>query len=71
MGEIKTDLTLSEIEGKIADAELAIHKIGAVNMLAIEEYETIQRQVQERTERKTRSPGNGRTSSSVSRNTSR
>jgi len=27
-------------------------KIGAVNMLAIEEYETIEHQVQERTERK-------------------
>ncbi len=52
VGEIKTNLTLSEIEGKIADAELAIHKIGAVNMLAIEEYETIEHQVKERTERK-------------------
>ncbi|MDD4484665.1 MAG: chromosome segregation protein SMC, partial [Methanoregula sp.] len=52
VGEIKTDLSLTEIEGKIADAELAIHKIGAVNMLAIEEYETIEHQVQERTERK-------------------
>ena len=38
VGEIKTDLSLTEIEGKIADAELALHKIGAVNMLAIEEY---------------------------------
>jgi chromosome segregation protein len=52
VGEVKTDLSLSEIEGKIADAELALHKIGAVNMLAIEEYEKIQRQVEERTERK-------------------
>ena len=52
VGEIKTDLSLTEIEGKIADAELALHKIGAVNMLAIEEYEKIQRQVDERTERK-------------------
>ncbi len=52
VGEITTDLTLTEIEGKIADAELALHKIGAVNMLAIEEYEKIQRQVEERTERK-------------------
>ncbi len=47
VGEITTDLTLTEIEGKIADAELALHKIGAVNMLAIEEYEKIQRQVEE------------------------
>jgi chromosome segregation protein len=46
VGEITTDLTLTEIEGKIADAELALHKIGAVNMLAIEEYEKIQRQVE-------------------------
>lgn len=52
VGEVTTDLTLTEIEGKIADAELAIHKIGAVNMLAIEEYEKIEHQVQERTERK-------------------
>jgi chromosome segregation protein len=52
VGEVKTDLTITEIEGKIADAELALHKIGAVNMLAIEEYEKIQRQVEERTERK-------------------
>ncbi len=52
IGEVKTDLSLTEIEGKIADAELALHKIGAVNMLAIEEYEKIQRQVDERTERK-------------------
>ena len=52
VGEVTTDLTLTEIEGKIADAELALHKIGAVNMLAIEEYEKIERQVQERTERK-------------------
>ncbi len=52
VGEVETDLTLTEIERKIADAELALHKIGAVNMLAIEEYEKIQRQVEERTERK-------------------
>ena len=52
VGGVTTDLTLTEIEGKIADAELALHKIGAVNMLAIDEYETIQRQVEERTERK-------------------
>ncbi|MGB8308217.1 MAG: chromosome segregation protein SMC [Methanoregula sp.] len=52
VGEVTTNLTLTEIEGKIADAELALHKIGAVNMLAIEEYEKIQRQVEERTQRK-------------------
>ncbi|MCK7490358.1 MAG: hypothetical protein MZU79_09335 [Anaerotruncus sp.] len=43
---------LSEIEGKIAEADGALRKIGAVNMLAIEEYEKVQRQVGERTERK-------------------
>src|SRR5208337_4492150 len=52
VGEVRTDLTLTEIEGKIADAELALHKIGAVNMLAIGEYEKIERQVGERTDRK-------------------
>jgi chromosome segregation protein len=52
IGEIDTPLSLSEIEGKIAEADAAIRKIGAVNMLAIEEYEKVQRQVEERTERK-------------------
>jgi chromosome segregation protein len=52
IGEIDTQLSLSEIEGKIAEADGAIRKIGAVNMLAIEEYEKVQRQVEERTERK-------------------
>jgi chromosome segregation protein len=52
VGEAKTDLTLSEIEGRIAEADGALRKIGAVNMLAIEEYEKVQKQVDERTERK-------------------
>jgi len=52
VGEVTTELTLSEIEGKIADADAALRKIGAVNMLAIEEYEKVQRQVDERTEKK-------------------
>jgi chromosome segregation protein len=52
IGEMDTNLTLSEIEGKIAEADGAIRKIGAVNMLAIEEYDKVQRQVTERTERK-------------------
>jgi len=52
VGELDTNLSLSEIEGKIADADGALRKIGAVNMLAIEEYEKVQRQVEERTERK-------------------
>jgi chromosome segregation protein len=52
VGELDTNLSLSEIEGKIAEADGALRKIGAVNMLAIEEYEKVQRQVEERTERK-------------------
>ena len=52
VGESDTKLSLSEIEGKIAEADGAIRKIGAVNMLAIEEYEKVQHQVEERTERK-------------------
>jgi chromosome segregation protein len=51
-GDMDTNLSLSEIEGKIADADGALRRIGAVNMLAIEEYEKVQRQVEERTERK-------------------
>jgi chromosome segregation protein len=52
IGEMDTTLTLSEIEGKIAEADGALRKIGAVNMLAIEEFEKVERQVTERTERK-------------------
>ena len=52
VGDMDTTLSLSEIEGKIAEADGALRKIGAVNMLAIEEYEKVQRQVEERTERK-------------------
>ena len=52
VGELDTTLTLSEIEGKIAEADGALRKIGAVNMLAIDEYEKVQRQVGERTDRK-------------------
>jgi chromosome segregation protein len=52
VGDLDTNLTLLEIEGKIAEADGALRKIGAVNMLAIEEYEKVQRQVEERTERK-------------------
>ena len=51
-GDMDTNLSLSEIEGKIAEADGALRRIGAVNMLAIEEYEKVQRQVEERTERK-------------------
>jgi chromosome segregation protein len=52
VGDMDTSLTLTEIEGKIAEADGALRRIGAVNMLAIEEYEKVERQVSERTERK-------------------
>ena len=52
VGENKTDLGITEIEGKIAEADGMIRRIGAVNMLAIEEYDKVQRQVEERTGRK-------------------
>jgi chromosome segregation protein len=52
VGETATDLSLKEIEGKIAEADGALRRIGAVNMLAIEEYEKVDRQVVERRERK-------------------
>jgi chromosome segregation protein len=52
VGDMDTTLSLSEIEGKIAEADGALRRIGAVNMLAIEEYDKVQRQVGERTERK-------------------
>jgi chromosome segregation protein len=52
VGDMDTPLSLSEIEGKIAEADGALRRIGAVNMLAIEEYDKVQRQVEERTERK-------------------
>ena len=52
VGDMDTNLSLSEIEGKIAEADGFLRKIGAVNMLAIEEYDKVQRQVVERTERK-------------------
>ena len=52
VGDMDTTLSLSEIEGKIAEADGILRKIGAVNMLAIEEYDKVQRQVEERTERK-------------------
>jgi chromosome segregation protein len=52
VGENKTDMSITEIEGKIAEADGMIRTIGAVNMLAIEEYDKVQRQVEERTGRK-------------------
>jgi len=52
VGDQDTDLTLQEIEDGIAEATHKMHKIGAVNMLAIEEYEKVQGRVEDRTEKK-------------------
>ena len=42
-GTVTTDLTLKEIDDGIAEAGHAMRKIGAVNMLAIEEYEKVEK----------------------------
>ena len=52
VGEVTTDLSLREIEDGIAEASAAMRKIGAVNMLAIDEYDRVEAQVTERVERK-------------------
>jgi chromosome segregation protein len=52
VGDVTTDLSLSEIEDGIAGASAAMRKIGAVNMLAIEEYDRVESRVTERTEKK-------------------
>jgi chromosome segregation protein len=52
VGDTETDMTLEEIEGGIERTERAIKRIGAVNMLAIEEYERVQTRARERTEKK-------------------
>ena len=52
MGDATTDLTLQEIEDGIAEASAAMRKIGAVNMLAIEEYDRVEQRATERTEKK-------------------
>ena len=52
VGDQDTDLTLREIEDGIAEATHEMRKIGAVNMLAIEEYDRVQKRVEERTEKK-------------------
>ncbi|MCP1716270.1 chromosome segregation protein [Methanocalculus alkaliphilus] len=49
---IECDLTPEEIEEGIATTERQIRKIGAVNMLAIEEYDRVSGRVTERTQRK-------------------
>ena len=52
VGEVTTDLSLSEIEDGIAEASAAMRRIGAVNMLAIEEYDRVGARVTERQEKK-------------------
>jgi chromosome segregation protein len=52
VGEVTTDLSLREIEDGIAEASAAMRKIGAVNMLAIDEYDRVETQVTERVEKK-------------------
>ncbi len=52
VGGTTTDLTLGEIEDGISEASAAMRKIGAVNMLAIEEYDRVEQRVEERREKK-------------------
>ena len=52
VGDRQTDMTLLEIEKGIDSAQRAIKKIGAVNMLAIDEYDRVDKRVHERTEKK-------------------
>lgn len=52
VGDATTDLTLQEIEDGIAEASAAMRKIGAVNMLAIDEYDRVEQRATERKEKK-------------------
>ncbi|HOI58601.1 MAG: chromosome segregation protein SMC [Methanoculleus sp.] len=51
-GDAETDLDLPAIDAGIAEAERALKKIGAVNMLAIEECDRVGARVEERTAKK-------------------
>ena len=51
-GDVETDLDLATIDAGIAEAERALKKIGAVNMLAIEECDRVSARVEERTAKK-------------------
>ncbi|MDI6718552.1 MAG: chromosome segregation protein SMC [Methanomicrobiales archaeon] len=51
-GEVATDLSLAEITEAIRKTEQAIQAIGAVNMLAVEEYDRISARIDERSEKK-------------------
>ena len=52
VGDATTTLTLREIEDGIAESSAAMRNIGAVNMLAIEEYDRVEARVSERSEKK-------------------
>ncbi len=52
VGDTQTELSLSEIEAGMEEAEGAIRKLGAVNMLAIEDYDRVCQRVNDRTEKK-------------------
>lgn len=47
-----TDLSLAEIEEGIAEADRSLRAIGAVNMLAIEEYGKVAERIEDRTRKK-------------------
>jgi chromosome segregation protein len=51
-GDAETDLSLAEIEERIKQIDQAIRSMGAVNMLAVEEYDRISTRVAERSEKK-------------------
>jgi chromosome segregation protein len=51
-GGVTTDLTLQQIDEGIRSAEAGITGMGAINMLAVEEYDRISSRAQERKERK-------------------
>ena len=50
--EVECSLSVDEIEDGIATTERAIRKLGAVNMLAIEQYDEVLKKSEERTARK-------------------
>jgi len=52
VGDAQTDLSLTEIDAGMTEADGEIRKLGAVNMLAIEEYDRVCQRVSDRTEKK-------------------
>jgi len=51
-GDADTELSLEEIDERLEAAEKALRRIGAVNMLAIEEHERVMARIEEKTGRK-------------------